>query len=154
MGVFVNQPLDDMRRAVEQAGIQVIQLHGDEAPDAVGNLACRVIKAVGVDRWFSPEAVTVLPPQVLPLLDVKDPRRRGGTGRSVDWMRAAQTARLRPVLLAGGLRPETVADAIRVVAPFGVDVSSGVERGPGVKDHQRMRAFVSAVRQADGVERT
>ena len=141
-----------MRRAVEYAGVQMIQLHGDESADLFDHLPCRVIKAVGVDRGFGPEAVTELPPLVLPLLDVKDPRRRGGTGRAIDWMRAAQAARLRPLLLAGGLRPDTVADAVRVVAPFGVDVSSGVEREPGVKDHRHMQVFVAAVRQADGME--
>jgi len=80
-----------------------------------------------------------------PLLDVHDPVRRGGTGRTIDWTAAADIAAQRKILLAGGLTPENVADAIARVRPFGIDVSSGVERAPGIKDHQRLRALFEAV---------
>jgi phosphoribosylanthranilate isomerase len=82
------------------------------------------------------------------LIDTHDPDQRGGTGRTVDWGRAAAIAARRPVLLAGGLNAANVADAIRTVRPFGIDVSSGVESSPGVKDHARLRALFEAVGRA------
>ncbi len=88
------------------------------------------------------------------LVDAHDPVRRGGTGRTVDWERAATIAARRPVLLAGGLTPANVADAIRAVRPFGIDVSSGVESAPGVKDHARLRALFDAVVECAGPERS
>ena len=84
------------------------------------------------------------------LLDAADPVRRGGTGRIIDWARASEVARHRPTVLAGGLTPGSVADAIRQVRPHGVDVSSGVERAPGVKDGAQVAAFVARARQAFG----
>jgi phosphoribosylanthranilate isomerase len=85
------------------------------------------------------------PPRVRLLLDVHDPVARGGTGRTIDWAAAAHLAAERELLLAGGLTPDNVADAIARVRPFGIDVSSGVERAPGIKDHQRLRALFEAV---------
>jgi phosphoribosylanthranilate isomerase len=89
-----------------------------------------------IDRW--PEEVTLL-------LDVHDPIRRGGTGRTIDWSTAASVATRRRAILAGGLTPDNVADAIRRVRPFGIDVSSGVESSPGVKDRARLKALFDAV---------
>ena len=83
------------------------------------------------------------------LVDAFDPVRMGGTGRRVDWTRAARLARRRPLMLSGGLRAENVADAVRQVAPYGLDVSSGVESEPGVKDPDRLRAFFAALAAAD-----
>ena len=82
------------------------------------------------------------------LLDVQDRERRGGTGRTVDWEQAARIAARRRVVLAGGLTPENVGDAIAKVRPFGVDVSSGVETRPGVKDQQRLQALFDAIRDS------
>jgi phosphoribosylanthranilate isomerase len=82
------------------------------------------------------------------LLDAHDPVQYGGTGRPIDWTRAADVAARRRVILAGGLTPSNVGHAIRTVRPYGVDVASGVERQPGVKDRDAMRAFVAAVRRA------
>jgi phosphoribosylanthranilate isomerase len=82
------------------------------------------------------------------LLDVHDPLARGGTGRTIDWERAATMAAQRETMLAGGLTPDNVADAIARVRPYGIDVSSGVERAPGIKDHQRLRALFEAVHDA------
>ena len=89
------------------------------------------------------------PPEVMPLLDAADPERRGGTGRTIDWDRAAAIAATRPIVLAGGLRPDNVEEAVRRVRPYAIDVSSGVEGSPGVKDHDLLRALVAAVRRAD-----
>ncbi len=150
VGVFVNQSPDHVRRTVEEVGLGAVQLHGDEPADQWTTLPCQTIKAVGVDEAFDPASLTAWPSTILPLLDVIDPECRGGTGKSIDWTRAAAAARSRRVVLAGGLRPDNVERAIDVVAPFAVDVSSGVERKPGVKDGDRLRAFVAAVARADG----
>jgi phosphoribosylanthranilate isomerase len=86
---------------------------------------------------------------VLLLLDVHDPVKHGGTGRTIDWTAAAQVAARRRVVLAGGLTPENVGAAIARVQPFGIDVSSGVERAPGVKEHGRLRALFEAIHAQD-----
>ena len=83
------------------------------------------------------------------VLDAHDPVRHGGTGRTIDWQRAARVAATRRVLLAGGLTAANVGEAIRTVRPYGVDVASGIEQQPGIKDAQAMQAFVTAVRTAD-----
>jgi phosphoribosylanthranilate isomerase len=93
------------------------------------------------------------PARVVPLLDARDPARRGGTGQSIDWAVAARASGVRPLVLAGGLTPETVGEAIRVVAPAAVDVSSGVEERPGIKIVERMSEFMRAVRAADKASR-
>jgi phosphoribosylanthranilate isomerase len=80
------------------------------------------------------------------LLDAHDPVRRGGTGRTIDWTRAAEAARLRPIILSGGLTPENIGTAVRTVRPYAVDVSSGVESAPGVKDESKLRSLFAALR--------
>jgi phosphoribosylanthranilate isomerase len=105
----------------------------------------RVIKSIPVSSDFTERALDGLPARVGVLLDAHDPERHGGTGKTIDWTRAAPAARRRRVLLAGGLCPENVRAAVDAVRPFGIDVSSGVEASPGVKDHDRMRALFAAV---------
>jgi phosphoribosylanthranilate isomerase len=147
VGVFVNEPpavIDDVAR---RAGLGAVQLHGDEPPEAVAAVEARVIKAVSLetlDRHAWPDRVTLL-------LDTHDPERRGGTGHTTDWAKAAELARVRPIVLAGGLRPENVAEALRRVAPAAIDVSSGVEAEPGIKDAVRLRALFDAVGRAEVV---
>ena len=142
VGVFVNQPAPDVNAIAARAGLTAVQMHGDETASYIADLTRPVIKAVvaGKDAASSdwPERVTLL-------VDAHDPIRRGGTGSRADWSAAAQLARTRRVLLAGGLTPENVAEAIAEVQPFGIDVSSGVELAPGVKDHQRLAALFMAV---------
>jgi phosphoribosylanthranilate isomerase len=142
VGVFVNQAADYVNGVAALARLTAVQLHGDE--DAVYAMAMTrpVVKAVSgaIDReagW--PERVTLL-------VDAHDLVQRGGTGRMADWSAAAQMARKRRVLLAGGLNPDNVIDAVAQVRPFGIDVSSGVESSPGIKDRNRMAAFFKAVR--------
>ena len=91
----------------------------------------------------------MIDPHTLIVLDAHDPVRHGGTGRTINWTRAAQVAAARRILLAGGLNPANVGEAIRQVRPFGVDVASGIEQRPGIKDAQAMQAFVTAVREAE-----
>jgi phosphoribosylanthranilate isomerase len=142
VGVFVNQPRDYVAGVASLVRLGAVQLHGDEAIDYAAAIATPVIKAVTPGD----EALSAWPARTLLLLDVQDPVRRGGTGRTIDWVAAAAVAAERRTLLAGGLTPENVADAVARVRPFGIDVSSGVERAPGVKDHQRLRALFEALR--------
>jgi phosphoribosylanthranilate isomerase len=149
VGVFVNQPFDEVARVARTVGLRAVQLHGDEPVEQCATLPYPCFKAVAVSPSTDPAQVAAWPAFVLPLLDAHDPVRRGGTGLTVDWEVAARIARLRPVILAGGLRPENVEDAIAQVEPYGVDVSSGVEERPGIKDPRRIRALVEAVGRAD-----
>jgi phosphoribosylanthranilate isomerase len=141
VGVFVNQPLEEIEAAVRTAGLSAVQLHGDEDRGFASRLSRPVIKAVSqrleeARDW--PAAVTLL-------VDAHDPQRRGGTGQKADWTAAAGLARERRIVLAGGLTSENVSKAVQQVRPFGVDVSSGVESSPGIKDHGRIRAFFQAL---------
>lgn len=107
-----------------------------------------VIRAVTVDDDFAPESLRNLEANAV-LLDAPHPRLKGGTGRTIDWTKAREATRYARVILAGGLTPGNVAEAIRQVRPFAVDVASGVESAPGVKDASKLRAFFAAVREAD-----
>lgn len=147
IGVFVDQPLDHVEDVARMVPLTAVQLHGHEPVAYCRALPYRVIKAVPMvdDRLLL--SVEDVPAEMTVLLDAHDPVRMGGTGRPVDWAAAAVIARQRRVILSGGLRPDNVADAIAVVRPYGVDVSSGVEQRPGIKDPQRLRSFIEAVRQ-------
>lgn len=146
IGVFVNQTVDEINDTIRAVGLFGVQLHGDEPLDVIPRITRPVVRAMTLERAGGIDAV---PAHVTVLLDAHDPVRRGGTGMAVDWTRASGVARRRPIVLAGGLTPENVADAIAIVEPYAVDVSSGVERSPGVKDHARIAAFVAAVAAAD-----
>jgi phosphoribosylanthranilate isomerase len=146
VGVFVNQTPDYVASVASTAMLSAIQLHGDEDPAAYAALHRRVIKSVAVSPEFDAEqAVSALSQRVTMLLDAHDPIRRGGTGRTIDWRLAATVARMRPVILSGGLTPANVAGAQASVRPYAVDVSSGVEASPGVKDPDKLRAFFAAL---------
>jgi len=141
VGVFVNQPLDYVNGVASLVRLGVVQLHGDESPEFANAVARPVMKAVSIGK----ADVRLWPARVRLLLDVHDPLARGGTGRTIDWTAAAALASEREIVLAGGLKPENVADAVARVRPYGIDVSSGVERSPGIKDHERLRALFEAV---------
>lgn len=145
VGVFVNMPVVEVARIVAMARLDVAQLHGEENPDDYRAVAARLIKGTTITDDEAMAAARALTLDVMPLVDAHDPTRRGGTGQRADWKRAAELARERPVILAGGLTPENVADAVRQVRPWGVDVSSGVETAPGVKGPDRLRAFFRAL---------
>jgi len=140
VGLFVNQPAEYVNGVAALVRLGAVQLHGDETVADAARIARPLIRALPlsapVDQW--PSKVTLL-------LDAHDPERRGGTGRTVDWTAAAIVAAKRRTILAGGLTPDNVADAIARVRPFGVDVSSGVEQSPGIKDRARLRALFESI---------
>ena len=143
VGVFVNQ--EDPRRIAERAGLHVIQLHGDETPRSYRDWAIPVIKAVAVRDRLAIDAAQSVPAGATVLLDAHDPEKRGGTGHRVDWTIASEIASRRNVILSGGLNPGNVAEAIAVVKPSAIDVSSGVELAPGRKDHAKMRELFESI---------
>lgn len=149
VGVFVNQSVSEVEGAVESAGIDMVQLHGDEDVEFCRRFEGRVIKAFRVRSLDDVERM--LPYEDVArgfLLDAWAPDAAGGTGRQFDWSIAMDAVKRlsRPVILAGGLSPENVRDAVMQVAPWGVDASSGVEVAPGRKDQEKIRAFVKRVR--------
>jgi len=143
VGVFVNAGRDEIEAAADEANLQAVQLHGDETPDLARSLSRRVIKAITLAGDID-ERVNEWPGTML-LLDAHDAAKRGGTGRVIDWDRAAAIARARDVILAGGLGPANIADAVARVRPAGIDVSSGVESSPGIKDPEKLRALFDAL---------
>jgi phosphoribosylanthranilate isomerase len=153
VALFVNESPGSMLGTCEVLGIRTVQLHGDEPPQVARQLAAagvRVIRAFRIGEEADLDAIRGYPASAY-LLDSKVKGKAGGTGVALDWALAARAAALGRTILAGGLTPENVAEAIRRVRPYGVDVSSGVERAPGVKDAAKVRAFVAAARAALGV---
>jgi phosphoribosylanthranilate isomerase len=147
----VNATDDELRALHESDVIDWIQLHGDETPERVVSLTQQglpVFKAIGVrDRAMLEPAAAYESPTLL--LDAYAPNEYGGSGETMDWGLGAEAVKRWPdrqILLAGGLTPENVAEAVRQVRPAGVDVASGVEASPGRKDFEKVRAFIEAVR--------
>jgi len=149
VGVFVNEAPARIDEIAELVGLDLVQLSGDESPELNGRLSRPVARTVHVDAATTAEQIASRAAGArLIHLDTRRSGRYGGTGASFDWRVAREAAALGPVLLAGGLSPENVADAIAAARPWGVDVSSGVER-EGVKDPDRIRAFLAAARSVD-----
>jgi phosphoribosylanthranilate isomerase len=150
VGVFVNSAEETVRLAISKCGIDTLQFHGDESPEF-----CRRFPPLKTYKAFRVENLESL--GVLPgyrtdawLLDSFVEGKQGGTGAKFNWDLAIESKKLgRPIILAGGLTPENVADAVRKVRPFAVDVSSGVESSPGKKDHAKLRKFIEAAKTAD-----
>lgn len=149
VGVFVDATVADVLAVVGRVDLDIIQLHGDETPDACQRIAAAVYrpvwKAIAVASPRDIERLEAWPVDAI-LLDAPTPARGGG-GAPFDHELARRAAG-KPIVLAGGLRPETVAAAIAAVHPFAVDVASGVEVAPGVKDRAKLAAFVASVRSA------
>lgn len=150
-GVFVNQPLDEVCGLAEGIGLTLVQLHGDEGPSFCAEVArrtgARVIKAARVGGGSDVQAMEAFHTD-FHLLDTRREGHWGGTGETFDW----DLTRLRrtsvPLILSGGLTPENVAAAIAATNPYAVDVASGTEASPGVKDPEKLRAFAEAVHGA------
>ena len=149
VALFVNEPAERVLGVCRHLGIGTVQLHGDEPPEIARELAAElsVIKAFRVRDQGDLAGVADYPAAAY-LLDSRVAGRRGGTGVAFDWRLAAQVATPKPIILAGGLTPENVAEAIGQARPYGVDTSSGVEAAPGTKDAARVRAFVAAAKAA------
>lgn len=147
VGVFVDQPEPDVERIAAEVRLGVVQLHGRETPAYCRRVRRPVIKSFGVDGSFDEAALDPYPAGVTVLLDARDDEKRGGTGRRIDWAIAARVAARRRIVLAGGVDAANAEEAIRTVRPFAIDVSSGVERAPGLKDRARMEALFEAVRR-------
>ena len=145
VGLFVNADPEQVEEVADFCGLDVIQLHGDEGPDECDFTPRRTIKALRVRdakslaRHLDYEVAALL-------LDAWVKGSYGGTGHAFNWELAAEVARQRPVILAGGLTPENVADAVRSVQPYAVDVASGVEAAPGRKDQAKVAAFIAAAK--------
>jgi phosphoribosylanthranilate isomerase len=143
VGVFVNSSVDDVKSILEFCSLDLAQLHGDETPEMFAQLAPRAFRAFrGI-----PSNVTGYERNDVPMLlvDASVKGMYGGSGVTADWSAAAELAKRYPLLLAGGLTPENVAEAVGRVKPWGVDVASGVESAPGEKDASKMKAFVRAI---------
>jgi phosphoribosylanthranilate isomerase len=145
VGVFVNQHADYVTGVAALVGLAAVQLHGEERVDTFAHATHRIIKAVPVTATFDPATVTSIPEYVTPLLDAHDPVRRGGTGRVIDWTAAAAVARSRRTILSGGLTATNVRQAVEAVKPYAIDVSSGVEESPGVKDAAKLRELFAVI---------
>ena len=149
IGVFVNEDAKVVRDIMDSCGLTLAQLHGDETAAYCEMLGRPVLKAIRIRDRRSFLALAEFQGRAGVrgfLIDAFSPDAYGGTGQVADWSLAAEAASAATILLAGGLTPLNVSDAIRRVRPYGVDVSSGVEVSPGKKDHAKLRAFVQAAR--------
>jgi len=152
IGVFVNHSKEDIISIKDYCGLSTVQLHDDISlsPDEFHtNSHFPIIRAIRVkpDEPI-PQSINS---NVMLLLDTYSKTAHGGTGQTFDWQKAVPVARKRPVILAGGLKPDNVALAVETVQPFAVDVSSGVEKSKGIKDHLKIQAFIDNVRQVDSL---
>jgi phosphoribosylanthranilate isomerase len=151
VGVFVDAPREELVRTADEAGLDLLQLHGSEPPEDLAGLPRRAWKAVRVASGFAPQSALQYEGRAAGiLLDTHREAAPGGTGETFDWSLVREVRRRAGfVVLAGGLRPDNVKEALQAVGPDGVDVSSGVERAPGRKDPAKIRAFVDAVRSLE-----
>lgn len=151
VGVFADASIREIRDVAELTGIHSVQLHGDTLPETCSELAreFRVIRAFSTDRRFQPESAAAFRDFDV-LVDAHHPDLRGGTGHTCDWSSARATLRFtRFLILSGGLNAQNVGRAIAAVVPHAVDVCSGIESSPGVKDHRALKDFMCSVRIAE-----
>lgn len=148
VGVFVNPTEIAVREVLSACAVDTLQFHGDESPAFCRQFApLKVYKAFRIRDSRSLRALPAYKTDAW-LLDSAVPEKQGGTGMKFDWHLAIEAKQLgRPILLAGGLTPENVAEAVRQVCPYAVDVSSGVEAEPGKKDHAKLREFIAAAKR-------
>lgn len=151
VAICVNEPTGRLIEFLEF--VDYVQLHGEETVEQCQAVASRAIKAFRVGDSFDPAAMLAYPAKAY-LLDACVPGSRGGTGATCDWEVAVKAVALgRPIMLAGGLTPENVAEAVQLVRPYAVDTAGGVESEPGKKDHARIRSFVINAKHAVSVSR-
>jgi phosphoribosylanthranilate isomerase len=148
VGVFVNQSVEELKSMKREIGFDIFQLHGDEKPDYCRQLGNSVIKAMRVKDRINQDDIDSFPVQAL-LFDAYSKGDFGGTGGSFDWGLLRGITRSKDVILSGGLTAENVAEAIDIVNPYAVDVSTGVEDYPGKKNAVKLKAFIKAVRNGN-----
>jgi len=149
VGVFVNEETEKVRTLMDACGFALAQLHGDESVGYCRNLDRPVLKALRLKDRSTVHALAEFQGRANVrgvLIDAFSDLAYGGTGQTVDWTLAEEAARSSPIILAGGLSPANVAGAIQMVRPYGIDVSSGVEKSPGKKDPEKLKAFIEAAR--------
>jgi phosphoribosylanthranilate isomerase len=145
-GVFVDAPEDTVMRAIGDCGLNLLQFHGNESPEYCTQFGLMSMKAFRIRDAESLKALPDYPTEAW-LLDAFVADKLGGTGEKFNWELAIEAKKLgRPIFLAGGLTPANVAEAVRTVLPYAVDVSSGVEASPGKKDHGKVREFIAAAK--------
>jgi phosphoribosylanthranilate isomerase len=153
VGVFVNQPIDEIAAYAEEVPLSMVQLHGDEGTlfcaEVARRTGAKIVKAARIASRSDLQALQAFRSADLHLVDAHVEGLRGGTGQTVDWELIATRASEVPLVLSGGLTPENVGEAITRVRPWAVDVASGTEAAPGVKDPDRLLAFRDAVGAAD-----
>lgn len=145
VGVFVNQSRDEINSFIEKSGISLVQLHGDESPEFCSGLTHKSVKAIRVKGPSDLERVELYQGEAI-LFDKYSDEQYGGTGESFSWDLLSGLTTNKRIILSGGLTPENVGEAISIVKPYAVDVSSGVEDSPGIKNEDKMRKFIEAVR--------
>jgi phosphoribosylanthranilate isomerase len=147
VGVFVNAPADFVLRAIAEAGLTMLQFHGDEPPEFCAQFGLMSMKAFRVRDESSLAELPKYQTEAY-LLDAFSSTTLGGTGEKFNWDLAIEAQKFgKPIFLAGGLTPENVAEAVRKIQPFGVDVSSGVESAPGKKDHAKVKKFIQEAKK-------
>jgi phosphoribosylanthranilate isomerase len=147
VGVFVNESTDTLESIMRETGMDLAQLHGDEMPESCKKITVPWFKAFRVSPDFHPQRIQDYGGETF-LLDAYSKTHYGGSGQKIDWELASTVSAMGKLILAGGLAPENVADAVNKVRPWGVDVCSGVESEPGIKDLLKVKEFINNIRNA------
>ena len=142
VGVFVDETAEQINKIADYCNLDIIQLHGDESPTYCKKIRRKVIKAFRIKDMQSVKKISNFQVSGF-LLDTFSENLHGGTGKVFDWNLALPAKKFGPVIMAGGLTPNNVQQAVRQIRPYGVDVCSGVESEPGIKDHKKVRAFLN-----------
>ena len=148
VGVFVNSNLNEIVEIKEKTHIDIAQLHGDETIEFCRSIPFRTIKVIRVKDRSNIELVAQYPDQDI-LFDTYSDKEYGGTGTTFDWTVLKDLSLSKKVILSGGLNSDNVAEAVKVVVPYAVDVSSGVEARPGKKDHNKIKRFIEAIKNGN-----
>lgn len=149
VGVFVNSPPEEINTIVDEAGLDLVQLSGDEPPEVCRSVTAPVIKTFHVGADIDPAVTHPYDVHAI-LLDTRKAGSYGGTGRPFEWSLVNRNAFTSPLILSGGLTPENILDGIEIVRPDAVDVNSGVEASPGVKDRARMERLFAILKDTEG----
>lgn len=147
VGVFVEEPAQRVNDVTDRCGLTIVQLHGEEPPEFYRAVTVPVIKVFSLGRGPAPDPARYVDEVDYFLLDTFVPGLAGGTGRSFDWSLARGFGGSVPTIVAGGLNPENVRQAIKAASPFAVDVASGIESSPGIKDRAKMAEFINRAKE-------